>query len=109
MNAIVESIIKPAIRRLGTAGATYLLSVGLPSELVEPLVNHLAAIVLVVLDLVLARYYRKGLVNTAVAARVAQIINDVRSFGDASDREEDAAAYEPSRFGPVVGANKRGL
>lgn len=68
MNAILENIVQPAIRRLGTAAAVWLVAKGLPTEYVEPLVNNLAAIVLVLLDLALARFYRKSVVSKTAHA-----------------------------------------
>lgn len=68
MNAILENLLAPLVRRIGTAAAVWLLAKGLPSDAVEPLVNNLVAIVLLGIDLLLARFYRKSVVIRTVAA-----------------------------------------
>lgn len=95
MNAILENIIQPAIRRIGTAAAVWLVAKGLPTEYVEPLVNHLAAIVLVVLDLALARFYRKSVVT-----RTAQALG----FGGFID---PGAPFTPRSVGAEVERHRR--
>lgn len=66
MNAILENIVAPLVRRLGTAAATVLIAQGLDSALVEQLVNLLAGALLVGVDLLLARFYRQAVVTKLV-------------------------------------------
>lgn len=63
MNAILENLVAPLVRRLGTAAAMWLLAKGMDSALVEQLVNGLTAVVLVGVDLLLARIYRGNVVT----------------------------------------------
>nr|QJB21402.1 MAG: hypothetical protein [Microvirus sp.] len=98
-NAILENLVRPAIARVGTFLASVLLTSGFASAAVEPFVNALVACLLLGIDLLLSRYYRK----LAVASFLSRVLNLD------GDREHDADAYEPrSPFGPVVGG-KRGL
>lgn len=66
MNAILENLVAPMVRRVGTAGAVWLMAKGLPSEFVEPFVNYLVGALLLVLDLLLARVYRKSVVTNVL-------------------------------------------
>lgn len=67
MNAILENLVSPLVRRLGTAIAVWLVAKGADNALVEQAVNALSAAVLIGVDLLLARIYRQGVVTkTAV-------------------------------------------
>lgn len=68
MNAILENIVQPMVRRVGTALAVWLMAKGLPSDVVEPLVNYLAGFVLLLVDLGLARLYRQSVVSKTAQA-----------------------------------------
>lgn len=80
MDAIRENVIAPLVRRLGTAAAVWLLAKGFDSATVEPLINWVSAGVLLVVDLLLARFYRRAVIQKAVASKVSAIVNDVRGF-----------------------------
>lgn len=67
MYAILENIVSPLVRRIGTAAAIYLLSLGADSALVEQAVNAVSAVVLIGVDLLLARVYRKSVVSKTAA------------------------------------------
>lgn len=69
MNAILENLISPLVRRIGTAVAVWLLAQGAESQLVEQAINGLSAAVLVGVDLFLARIYRSN-VETKTALRM---------------------------------------
>lgn len=59
MDAILENLVRPLVARFGTALAAILLTYGLESHVVEPIVTWLSAGLLLAVDLLLARYYRK--------------------------------------------------
>lgn len=65
MNAILQNVVNPLVRRVGTAAAVYLVAQGLDSALVEQLVNAATALLLVGVDLLLARFYRQAVVKSA--------------------------------------------
>jgi len=65
-NAIIENVIRPVLARLGTALAAILLTYGFESHVVEPFINALGAFLLVGVDLLLSRYYRKLTVGNIV-------------------------------------------
>lgn len=87
MNAILENLVGPLVRRLGTALATALVLKGLPSELVEPFVNYLCAAVLVGVDLLVARYYRRAVVASLIGFDLGSPFGDV--VGPSRTREGD--------------------
>ncbi|RWP57968.1 MAG: hypothetical protein E5Y55_20945 [Mesorhizobium sp.] len=59
LNALVENLVRPLVARVGTAAAAVLLTYGFESQLVEPFVNTVGAGLLLGVDLLLSRYYRK--------------------------------------------------
>lgn len=63
MNAILENLVAPLVRRLGTAIAVWLVAKGADNALVDQLVNAASAGVLLAVDLLLARIYRKSVVS----------------------------------------------
>lgn len=69
VNAIIENLVGPLVRRLGTAAAMWLLAKGLDSSLVEQLVNGLTAAALIGVDLLLARFYRTAVVSKVLGFR----------------------------------------
>ncbi|RWM79351.1 MAG: hypothetical protein E5X86_12610 [Mesorhizobium sp.] len=58
-NAILENVLRPLLARFGTALAAILLTYGFESQVVEPFVNAVGALLLLGVDLLLSRYYRK--------------------------------------------------
>lgn len=80
MNAILENLVGPLVRRIGTAFAMWLLAKGADSALVEQAVNALSAAVLIGVDLLLARVYRKNVVSKTAANLVG--------YGEALRRKE---------------------
>ena len=70
MDAIKENILGPLVRRIGTAAAVWLIAEGWDSAAVDALVNWLSAGVLLLCDLLLARFYRRAVTVKAVAEAV---------------------------------------
>lgn len=68
MNAILENIVSPLVRRVGTAIAVWLVAKGADNALVDQLVNAASAGVLLAVDLLLARIYRKSVVSKTAHA-----------------------------------------
>lgn len=58
-NAIIENLLRPLVARLGTAIYAMLITYGFETNVVEPFVTALAGIVLLGVDLLLSRYFRK--------------------------------------------------
>ncbi|MER8365963.1 hypothetical protein [Mesorhizobium sp. M1378] len=58
-NAILENLLRPLVARLGTALAAVLFTYGFESNVAEPFVNAVAAVLLLGVDLLLSRYFRK--------------------------------------------------
>lgn len=58
-NALLENVLRPLVARFGTAAAAVLISYGYESGFVQPFVDAAAAVLLLGVDLLLSRYYRK--------------------------------------------------
>lgn len=63
--AILQYFVRPLSARLGTIAATYLLAAGVPSGEVNEVIASGSAFLLVLLDLVVASYYRKLTIKEA--------------------------------------------
>lgn len=59
LDAFKENLLRPIIARVGTLLATILLTHGFDTQVVEPFVQAVTAVVLIGIDLLLSRYYRK--------------------------------------------------
>ena len=73
MEALVRNVLGPLVRRIGTAAAVYLVADGYDSGTVEQVINAAGAFVLVLVDLLLSRFYRRSVVETAVSRQYPDI------------------------------------
>lgn len=59
-NKIVLQVLRPVLERLGTAIAAYLIASGADTELVGQAANGLVALLFVISDLIVAKWFRKA-------------------------------------------------
>lgn len=72
-----EHIVVPMAARLGTIAATFLVSLGVDAELESQVGVVVAAVVLVMADLVIGYWNRKGYANRRAEAEKERVDGDV--------------------------------